>query len=120
MENFFYKDIFCSDLEDFINDYFDEFEDLDKQITSLSDDWFVDIMVVEKSEPVFELSVSWIMERINEEMFSEDGEEDEKIAKLLRKHIDFNSINSNMPRVYNPKNGVDDKITKIDLLDYLK
>ena len=114
MENFFYEDEFCPDLErlmDVLN------LDDEASIYALPDDWSV--TGVETSlEPVFELTEDWIMDRIDEERWDEEGELKERVGKLLRT-IDFKAINDKMPKLhYMGKK--DFTITKDDLIEYIK
>jgi len=110
MENFFYEDNFYSEIGDLLMDL-----DIDEDdIPELPEDW--EITVHESSlEPLVTLSVDWIMDRINEERFSEEGNEYDKIHKIISDSIDFIAINEKIPQMYYPTKKTF-KITKADLL----
>jgi hypothetical protein len=114
MENFFYNDKFYSDMEELMDDldYYEE------DVLKLPDDYSLDCKGF-KLEPIVTLSADWIGERIDEERFTEDGDEIEKILKVLSANIDFDKINSLMPKIYY-ESGEKFKITKADMLEWIK
>jgi spore cortex formation protein SpoVR/YcgB (stage V sporulation) len=110
MENFFYNDEFYSDIGDLCSAL-----DLDEEtIKSLPDNYAIEAFE-SMLEPVVSLSADWIFNRINEERYTEDGNESEKVYKILE-IIDYATINAQMPKLYYPtrKKFI---ITKADLLD---
>lgn len=112
MENFFLDDKFCSDLGDLCHHL-----DLDDDaIAALPDDWFVE--VVESSlEPVVKLSADWIVNKVNDDRWTEDGNEVGKVYKALEL-IDFDKVNAAMPTLYYESRPLKKfKIKKADLLD---
>jgi len=109
MENFFIENEFFSDFCDYMDS-----RDLEED--NIPDDWS-EMAVEGKLEPMFDFSLDWIMDRLNEERDDENGNGGEKLIKIFEKHIDFNSINEAMPGFwYATKNKF--MITKQDLLDY--
>ncbi len=116
MENFFIEDKFCYDLDCLISHL-----DLDEtdEIEALEEDWSIDVEQGEL-EPMFILTANKIAEMLfnhNEERYSEEGKEDEKIIKALKDCVDFEKLNSLIPKMYYGGNTV--KITKADLLEYI-
>lgn len=116
MENFFYEDNFCNDIEDlmFIKDINDE------NISDLADDWVCKVELT-TLEPMFQLSANKLSDMLcndNEERFSEDGAQSEDIVKALNQCVDFEKLNSMIPSLWYP-NGKDATITKKDLIEYL-
>lgn len=91
MENFFHGDKFYDSIEDLMidleidEDNVHEFEGL--------------VCFKGERDKVVTLSADWIIERIDEERFSEDGDEADKIYNIL-KEIDFTSINAKIPELY--------------------
>ena len=59
------------------------------------------------------------MDRINEERFDEDGHPYDKVVKVFKDNIDFEKINSQMPKLYygNNKSFL---VTKQDLLEFIQ
>lgn len=113
MENFIYEDNFYRDLGELM----DNLEIEDEQVASLADDWSVEVREA-RIEPLLELSVDWIMERIDEERFSEEGNESDKVENAL-KLINFEAVNKAMPKMwYESVNKFE--IKKKDLLDYIQ
>lgn len=115
MEHFFYEDVFCNDIEDLLMEL-----DMDEdEVPHLPEDWYITCMGSTK-EAVFQLTPDWITRPINEERFSEDPDDMvDKIRLVLNRNIDFDKINKLLPRIYYPANK-EFKITKADLLDYIK
>lgn len=111
MEKFFYDYEFYGDIEDIM--FLFDFED---DCSNVPDDWQIKCMEA-KLEPVFQLTADWIYERIDEERFTEDGEEADAVFKLLE-GIDFRAVNEKMPRLYYPNPTKTFFLTKQDLLEY--
>ena len=73
-----------------------------------------------KVEPIFELTADWILERVADERWTEEGAEISKVERLLEKYINFDAINQEMPRLY-----YEDRLNKItytkeDIINELK
>lgn len=111
MENFIYDDEFYHDLGDLLIAL-----EIDEDSPELTDDWEIECIECEL-EPVFKLSVDFIFDHINEERFTEDGAEADKIEKVLRDNIDFDKINSLIPQLYYPTKKKF-TIKKTDVLEY--
>lgn len=116
MENFFYNDNFYSDMESFIHENFDD----ESEIAELDDDKLF-LCKGSKLEPILKLSAEWIAERIDDERFSENNNENEveKIMKVLSGNIDFDKINALLPELYYENYKDKFTITKQDLLDQI-
>jgi hypothetical protein len=116
MENFFYNDNFYSDMESFIHENFDD----ESEIAELEDDKLF-LCKGSKLEPILKLSAEWISERIDDERFSENNSdgEIEEISEILEKNIDYEKINSLMPKLYYENYKDKFTITKQDLLDQI-
>ena len=114
---FFYADKFYHAPEDFVEDIFDD----EDEINDLEDGIFWDCYG-STEQPLFELSSQWITERIDEDRFSENGSDNEyeKIHKILEANIDYEKINSLIPRLYYENRRDKFKITKEDLLNFIK
>ena len=115
MENFFYKDNFYTDLESFIHENFED----ESEISELEEDKLF-LCRSGKLEPIVELSAEWIINRIDEERFSENNSDKEldKIAKALSE-LDYAKINASMPKLYYEDYRDAFTITKQDLLNAL-
>jgi len=115
MENFFYKDDFYTDLESFIHENFED----ESEIHELEEDKLF-LCRSGKLEPIIELSVEWIINRIDDERFSENNSDSEldKIAKALT-GLDYEKINELMPKLFYENYKEKFTITKQDLLDAL-
>lgn len=111
MENFFIEDEFYDDLCSYM-----EAHDLEED--NIPDDWS-EMANETKLEPMFDFSMDWIFDRINEERDDENGSAGERLVKILEKHIDFKAIQEEMPKLYYATK-VKFEITKQDLLDYCK
>ena len=96
MENFFYNDTFYSDLGELMDD-FDFYEEED--VLKLPDNYSLDCKS-SSLEPIVNLSADWISERIDEERFTEDGNEIEKIEKILSANIDFDKLSAIAINIY--------------------
>jgi len=116
MENFFYNDDFYNDVDSFIHE---NFEGLD-EILGLEDDkqFHCTGSVL---QPIITLSSYWITDRIDDDRFSENGVDEEciKINKILDENIDYDKINSLLPKLYYENRKDKFTITKQDLLDRL-
>jgi hypothetical protein len=114
MGNFFWGDEFYSEVSDLLN-IVSETEDL----SDLEEDWSIECQG-SVLEPIFELSAEKIFEKLGgEDRDDENYEAGEKAIDVLNKHIDFEKINSLLPKLYYPKRGDKFIITKKDLLEYL-
>lgn len=113
MENFVYNDKFYGELTELSEELFET----EKEVYNLPDDWTIR---VEKSrkEPIIKFDIDWLMDRIDEERFTEDGSDFDYTADLLCENINFDEINSKMKELYYPI-GVYINITKQDLIDNL-
>lgn len=112
MENFFYNDKFYSEIEDLIEDH-----DWDEDYLNSIPDGFKIKVIICELKPIIDFSTEWIMNMIDEERFSEDNDDNEyaKIEKVLKDNIDFEKINSLIPKLYYPTKTTY-YITKEDLL----
>lgn len=110
MENFFYNGDFYSSIEDFIDE---------EEILTYSDD--VEFHC-EGSElkPIILFSVDWIVERVDDDCFSEEYVDREyaEMRKILTKHIDFDKINSELLKGYFPDYKNKFTITKQDIINF--
>lgn len=114
MENFFYKQEFYSDMDNLV-DYVEDNEDC--KIEELPDTW--EIKVEETTlEPMFQLKIDRLMDLVPEDRMSEDGDELDTVRRVFTERIDFEAINSRLPKFYYP-NGKMSTITKADLLEYI-
>ena len=113
MENFFYFQNFYSDLSDLCN-----FMEWDKEeLESFEDDFKIEINT-SRLEPIIDLSASWIIEHIDDERFTEEGNEVGKLVVVLNENIDFEKVNSLMPKIYyETRNKI--TVTKDELLKWL-
>jgi len=117
MDNFFKDGYFYTDLEDFIDRVFDGEKE---QIEDLEDDVVFNCKG-SILEPILSLSAEWIAERIDDDRFSENNDENEfeKIMKVLSGNIDFDKINALFPKLYYENYRDRFTITKQDLLNAL-
>lgn len=112
MKHFFYEDKFYHDLGDLIDEWGED------EVKNFPDDWSITVEEATE-EPILTLSTEWIIERIDDERWTEDGDEWHKVHKVLVDNIDFQKINTLMPKLwYETRKKV--TITKADLLDYMK
>lgn len=121
MENFFYEDNFCSDLEDLMSN-FDLYNKED--VEGLPDDWSINVMGT-KPEKMFVLKerffddlADWLCDSY-EERFPEDP--DRKIGEIkaaLMQCVDINKLNGLIPELHYPADN-EFKITKSDLLNFI-
>ena len=117
MENFFYNDNFYSDLDSFIHENFDD----EGEISELEDNKEY-LCKGSTLEPIIPLSAKWIVNRIDDERFSENNndQECEKIISILDSNIDYEKINSLIPKLYYENTKDKFTITKQDLLNAIK
>lgn len=109
MENFFIDDEFFSDLESYMNS-----RDIDED--NIPDD-YSEGAVYGDLQRMYNFSIDWIFDRLNEERDDEEGNGGEKLTKILNDNINFDAINEAMPKFwYATKNKF--VISKQDLLDY--
>ena len=111
MENIYINDEFYGELDDFI-----EFLEEEQDIEDLDDDYSV-IAFETELRPIVTFTPDWITDRIDDEEFSENGQdmEIEKIQKALSECVDFKRLNSMIPKLHYPF-GNRIIITKADLL----
>lgn len=114
MENFFIDDKFYFDLQELM----DDLDISDEEIPDLPEDWSCKLELT-TLEPMFKLKAIDVAEMLynnNEERYSEDAPEEEKIVKALKECVDWDKLNSMIPQLYYP-NGKFVTITKKDLLE---
>ncbi len=114
MVNFFYNEKFYESIEDLMEDL-----EIDEENIEDAPNFF---QCYESSlEPIFQLSTDWILDRVDEERFSEDDSENgdyNKLKKLLDT-LDFQEINSKIPKLYY-QSYKKFEITKVELYEALK
>lgn len=111
MTNFFYNDKFYEDIPDFMEDL-----EIDEETIEQCRDSYV--VKLGELQPILKLDSEWIIDRIDEERFTENGDEIEKLEDILKKYIDFDKVNSMIPKLwYETYKKVE--ITKADLYSYL-
>ena len=116
MEDFFYNNDFYSELSDLCN-YMDWGDD---EINLLEDGFKLEVNL-SALEPIVKFDSEWITERIKENRFSEQNSDSEVtiIMKILDDNIDFDKINSLIPKCYYPTK-LKHYFNKQDLLDALE
>jgi DNA-directed RNA polymerase specialized sigma subunit len=115
MENFFYDDRFCSDIEDLAR-VFDIDED---NVNELKDDWQVKVELSDL-EAIFKIdadSLCQLLADANEDRLSEDFDEEARVLKALKESIDFEKLKEALPKLYYPNNKFE-TITKADLVEW--
>lgn len=117
MENFFHNDSFYRDLDELI-DYVGLDLEPGQELKDLPDDFTITVELSNKKKIVV-FSEDWIVERISEDAFSEDGCESEEaqIKKALHECIDFEKLNSMIPSLHYGT-GKEVTLTKQDLIEY--
>ena len=116
MENFFVDDTFYDDIGSLMEDL-DLFEEQD--VENLDGATFSVDCVESTFEPLVTLSYDWIVDRVNEERFPEESDRiDEQFNKAINA-IDFDKVNSMMPKLYYPTRKKF-TLTKEDFLNYIK
>jgi hypothetical protein len=115
MEHFFHDDDFCSDLDDLAR-IFDIEED---NINELDEDWKT-IIELSDLEPIFSPDAEelcHILANFYEDRLTEEFGEEARVLKALKECIDFEKLKETLPKLYYP-NGVYEKVTKSDLVDW--
>lgn len=112
IENFFYNDKFYSDIEEFMLDL-----EIDEETIEDAADFYR--CKFGQLEPLFVLDADWILERIDEERFSENQNDKEykKIEEALSQ-IDFAKVNEKIPQMWY-ESYEKFEITKADLYEAL-
>lgn len=100
----FYKDeIFFDEISDVIADI--EYKE-EMDIEDLPEDYTIELELC-RLEPLFKLNsidLYEILLRHFEDRSSDDGEEWDGIADILKKHIDFDALNADIPKLWFPTN----------------
>lgn len=114
-ENFFYQDEYYSTIDDFMDELFSN----DKEHVATLADNKEFVCNTSKLSPIWQFDADSITESIDDERFSERNVDDEfrSISKILSDNIDFENINSLIPKLYYPSKETF-VITKKDLLDW--
>jgi hypothetical protein len=115
MINFFYDEIFCSDLGDLAEIY-----SIDEDyVHELPNDWQVKVELTDL-EPIFEVdaeSLCQLLADANEDRLSEDFNVESKVIKALKQSIDFEKLQQTLPKLCYP-NSKYETITKADLVEW--
>ena len=117
MEHFFYNDNLYSDLEEFLEYYGIDYDN----VNNLPDTWSARIEHSDL-EPIFEVDAEIICQLLadsNEDRLSEDFDEEKKVLKALKESIAFEKLKELLPKLYYA-NGKFETITKKDILNYFK
>jgi hypothetical protein len=93
MENFFYGNEYYTDLGHLMDSL-----NIDEDCSNISDDWQIECRE-SVLEPMFTLSANWILERVDEERFSENGSEQKKLSDALME-IPYEAVNQLIPKMY--------------------
>ncbi len=115
MENFFYYDSFCMDL-DKLADLCDIDED---NVNDLKDDWQVKVELSDL-EPIFNVDAENLCQLLadaNEDRLSVDFDEEKKVLKALKETIDFDKLQDALPKLYYPNNKFK-SITKSNMVEW--
>ncbi len=116
--NFIFVDTFCEDLSNLM----DELNITDeKQINDLEDDWTRKVELT-TLEPMFVLTADDLADQLNnthDDRYSEDAPEHDKIIAALNACVDFEKLNSMIPKLCYPSNEFL-LVTKNDLIEYCK
>lgn len=94
----------CYDDEYFFEDLYDLLEHLDitkEDVVGKPDDYCLCVNVC-KLEPIFHFDADFIADCIDDERCSEYGDEKHDVAVILAREIDFDKINSLMPKLWYP------------------
>ena len=113
MENFIYNENFYNDLSELL--IYEEWDVEDIEI--LPDDYKLEVECTDL-ESIIKIDSDWIIERIDEERFPDESDIELRIKKVLENNIDFDKINSELPKVYYG-NRKKHYFSKHDLLDAL-
>lgn len=108
IKDFFYDDKFYLKLEDLLNDLGIN----EKNIENLSEDWEIECNE-SNLETIEKFSSDWIVDRMNEDRFTENGYEIDEIIKILEDNINFEKINNLIPKLYYINEVKKFKLTKI-------
>jgi hypothetical protein len=94
----YYNDSYYDDLEDLVIGEFDP-----EDINELPENFTIIVDLCEM-EPLVTLSPDWILSRIDDDRFSENGVDDEmdKVRKILADNIDYEKINKLMIPMWYP------------------
>lgn len=115
MENFFYEDTFCYDLEDLAN----VFDINEYNVNELKDDWHVEVEMSDL-EPIFNINADNLCQLLadaNEDRLSDDFDEEENVLKALNETIDFEKLKEALPKLYYPNN-IFVTIIKADFIEW--
>lgn len=116
------QEMYCYDYEYFFSDLGElmDYLDINEELEGIDDDWKIEVKECQL-EPIMTLSTDWIMERVNEERFSEEGADNQcaRIEKVLDESIDYSKINEMMPQLWYPT-AKKITFTKQDLIDWCK
>lgn len=108
------EDLYFNDIDDVIDHviYTEE-----KELEELPDDYTIEVGCCDL-EPIFQLDSQKLYEilfDVFEERSSEYGDEWDKVEPILKKHIDFESLNKDIPSLWFP-NGEVETFTKAQLI----
>lgn len=109
--------------------YFDDIDDVirhiteieDKDIEDFSDDYTLEVECCDL-EPIFQLNSENLYELLLntfEERSSDSGDEWDKVEDILKKHIDFEALNNDIPKLWFP-NGKTETYSKNQLIEFNK
>lgn len=108
------NDNYYQDLETYVNCEFGSIE----EIEATNDEDYPIVAFTCETKPLQVFTPDWIAKRISDDKFSEDGidREYELIIEALKKCIDFEKLNSMMPKMnYGTKNSIN--LSKQDLIN---
>lgn len=119
MDNFFYNDVFFTDIEDVMN-----YLDLDEEnIHQLPEDWQIECELTTE-QPVFQLTHQMVVnavydatDRYEDRVPEDETHFDKKVKDAIVKGIDIEKINNALPK-YHYANGEKAFLTKKDLIEY--
>lgn len=117
IENFFVDEKFFSDTDEYLIEVMENQYEVES-VSELPDD-FNEKIEFSELEKIVEFTPDDIIQScISDDRFPEDDDElYSKIEKLLRRHIDFDKLNAEIPKLYYP-NGEKMQITKADLIEW--
>ncbi len=113
-KNFFYKDHFYSDADIFIDDVLSDRYD---SVEDLPEDWTTKVYESDL-RPIHQFTVDQMIDLIDPDKCDEDGNSIPKVANILNKHINFDALNLDVPKLYYAKRQPT-TLTKQDLLNYI-
>lgn len=108
------EDRFYNDINEIIDDIID-WEG--KELEELPDDYTIEVGLC-TLEPIFQLNSEKLQEILLdsfEDRSSEDGDEWDKVESVLQKHINFEALNNDIPKLWFP-NGETEIFTKDELI----